>query len=389
MVLVLWQVTGSLFLLGLVELGLRAWAPAPEPDGPRSEDILELDPILGWRLKPGFDGPAFGARRHISEDGLQTIDTEQAHGTRPKVLVFGDSRSFGNGVRPDQTYAEVLDSQLPAHDVINLAVPGYSSYQGLAALRLALPLYRPDLVIFAFGFNDRRSVLGDAAVDGTDTFLRNARRRRLLDAARNLRLFTFLLGYQQAEGRSAPPAPIEHLHPRVSPDSYAFNISAAAELSRRAEAKFLLLLMRDAPSQSEDLDLGYGLAKSNRWVQAQAHLERAVDADNVFSDAARILLSQLRARQNLPYSSTIPSPVVSVFGGRPLLPQAPYLSAAREFSAVDAQDVVDVGPWLDAHPDVFYDFCHFLAPGHEEIARRLLGRIKENPANHGARQAKD
>src|SRR5262245_25643262 len=128
--------------------------------------IFEGDPLLFWRLAPGL--------REVVWD--QTPVTTNAQGLRYdhdvgakppgafRILCFGDSVTFGFRVplvflkRPQerdpawQPYNVRLEKALRAAnpgrvvEVIPLAVPGYSSHQGLAWMRRDLARYRPDAV---------------------------------------------------------------------------------------------------------------------------------------------------------------------------------------------------------------------------------------------------
>src|SRR5690349_2748971 len=126
----------ALVLVAALEGGARLLRPSrvESPAGAESSDWMEPSAELGWRNKPGFRGTVYLGERAFDEQGLFTVDTPAAtaEGRRGKrlILLLGDSRTFGNGVPVEATYGEILDRQLPGAEVINLAVPGYSSFQG-------------------------------------------------------------------------------------------------------------------------------------------------------------------------------------------------------------------------------------------------------------------
>lgn len=93
--------------------------------------------------------------------GYRTPDfaPEPATGTR-RVVALGDSSTFGWGVEGEASYPARLEAALDARgdgegwEVLNLGVPGYSSFQGAVMLaREALPL-RPDVVTWSYLSND-------------------------------------------------------------------------------------------------------------------------------------------------------------------------------------------------------------------------------------------
>jgi lysophospholipase L1-like esterase len=77
-----------------------------------------------------------------------------------RILVLGDSVTFGHGSIYESTYPYLLEARLkqwrPEVDwqVWNLGVPGYNTSQELAYLKEVAPAYQPDLVVVGFFFND-------------------------------------------------------------------------------------------------------------------------------------------------------------------------------------------------------------------------------------------
>ncbi len=74
-------------------------------------------------------------------------------GDRRRLVVLGDSCSRISMARPP--YSELLQQRLgPGWEVLNAAVPGYTTFQGLTWLRTQLLDLEPDLVVVYFGWND-------------------------------------------------------------------------------------------------------------------------------------------------------------------------------------------------------------------------------------------
>jgi hypothetical protein len=120
------------------------------------------DAQLGQRLAPGYDGWFAGVPVKINSLGFR--DPREYAVDKPagayRILVLGDSVTFGHGAIYDATYPYLLEQRLrqwrSAVDwqVWNLGVPGYNTSQELAYLQRVGPLYRPDLVIVGFFEND-------------------------------------------------------------------------------------------------------------------------------------------------------------------------------------------------------------------------------------------
>jgi len=69
------------------------------------------------------------------------------------IVAFGDSLTYGSGVKPENSYPHVLAS-LTSLKVVNAGVPGETSAQGLKRLPEILDQYQPQLIILCHGGND-------------------------------------------------------------------------------------------------------------------------------------------------------------------------------------------------------------------------------------------
>jgi hypothetical protein len=121
-------------------------------------------PTLGWASKPGLrDVTVFGDEvLNTNARGLRgKRDFPYESAGRPRIVVLGDSFTFGEDVSDDETYAHVLQSFLPKADVLNMGVHGYGHDQMLVLLREEGLKYRPDVVLVGFVIDDvARNVLG-------------------------------------------------------------------------------------------------------------------------------------------------------------------------------------------------------------------------------------
>ena len=97
---------------------------------------------LGWR------GPAFSVAKPA-----RTF----------RIVCMGDSHTMGQGVSEGATYCKLFGQRLEPlirehgldADVINAGVWGHSSYQGLISYVKFVRNWQPDLVLVAYGANDR------------------------------------------------------------------------------------------------------------------------------------------------------------------------------------------------------------------------------------------
>ena len=376
----------ALALFAALEGGARLWRLRLPASPPTGLEWMESSARLGWRNRPGFHGTAFDTERTLDADGLFTVDAEGRKGRR-LVLLLGDSRTFGNGVPVDATYGEVLEQRLPGFAVINRAVPGYSSFQGRAALEIDAPRFRPDVVVFAFGFNDRRYVLRPEEVDGEERFRRLARRAAWTRLAGSLALVDLLGGRPSGEpGAVKAPLDLGTVAPRVSPASFRQNLEAAARYCAGRGIRLVLLLLNDNPVDVRELDRA---VREGRTAEAEKDLRAAVALGNTFSDAARLELAALYERTGRPREAAVvrisPRTFFSVTGGYPVLSQQDYRSISFEVAARHGIQVVDAGPVLDRHPEWYLDFCHFGGEGHRAVAALLAAEIPRATAPARAR----
>ncbi len=101
-----------------------------------------------------------GASVSINSKGLRDREYsyEKSEGTF-RILVLGDSVTFGFGVEMERTYPKLLEKWLNEsgkrnYEVINAGVGNYNTLQELSAYELDLFRYRPDMIVLGFYLND-------------------------------------------------------------------------------------------------------------------------------------------------------------------------------------------------------------------------------------------
>jgi lysophospholipase L1-like esterase len=93
--------------------------------------------------------------------GLRST-TEYSYGKNTKkkrILILGDSFTFGDEVSDNETYSYFLQQMMPNTEIINGGVSGYGFDQMLIFLREELVKYKPDIVILGFIENDMERCL--------------------------------------------------------------------------------------------------------------------------------------------------------------------------------------------------------------------------------------
>jgi hypothetical protein len=125
----------------------------------------QFDATKGWIGRPNLRGfPAFG-NKSVSTNSLGLRGTREYRVERPprtrRVLVLGDSFTFGDDVSDDETYSHYLQTLLPDQEIMNFGVHGYGHDQMLILLKEIGLGYQPDVVLLGFVRHDmERNILG-------------------------------------------------------------------------------------------------------------------------------------------------------------------------------------------------------------------------------------
>jgi hypothetical protein len=93
---------------------------------------------------------------HLNKMGFRgrEFDLAKPHGVY-RIAAVGDSFTFGNGIRQDERYSELLQSQLPSHfEVLNFGVAGANTPEHRALVQRLLAEVHPDFIILQWYVND-------------------------------------------------------------------------------------------------------------------------------------------------------------------------------------------------------------------------------------------
>lgn len=156
-------------LLGL-ELFCRLFAPQLlRGESLHGRHFSEPDPLLGMRYVPGavwrFRTPEYQVEYAINTEGFRDATVRQVR--KPpgvlRVLLLGDSFTFGHGVAYDRTWPVLAESRL-AHqglrvDLVKAGIQGADTRSELVLLRRLAQRYDVDAVVVGFLINDLYSNL--------------------------------------------------------------------------------------------------------------------------------------------------------------------------------------------------------------------------------------
>ena len=238
----------------------------------KQSGIFEGDPLLLWRLKPNLNNAVW-------DFTVLSTNAEHFRAMRPvvgkepgvfRILCIGDSVTFGYRVpvvwpnKPTEydrnwlPYPTLLENELRAAnpnrqiEAIIMAVPGYTSHQGLAWLRRDIDWLQPDLVTISFGWNDASfSDVPDRQAIRTDWYV--VATRWLVDHSQAFAHATQWLRQKNGAPRSQSAVP----QPRVSQGEYLGNIEEMVKLAKQNSATAVVIAApyRDAVTNPPEAKL--------------------------------------------------------------------------------------------------------------------------------------
>lgn len=276
-----------------------------------SDEFREPDPVLLW--KP-VARPPYSAQRFRG-----AVIPERRSDGWTRIFCYGDSNTDGppeGGAWPEPL--DRLARSKGPFQIVNAGVTGYSSYQGRRRLEQELPVYRPDVVVVSFGWNDAATALStsDKAFGQSAAF--NQIRpewlslRRLLLNYDSLSVMTRLV----TPARSFEQAVAGTLGARVSLADYRENLQAMVDQTQ-ASGGHVVLLTRPHRESVEALETSDG------WRQ------------------------------------TIPA----------------YNDVVREVAERTSVSLVDAQRVFEMQPDAFVDESHLTREGHESLAEQVMREL--------------
>ena len=249
---------------------------------PQQSTIFEGDPLLLWRLKPNLDQAIWDFT--VVSTNAQSFRAAYPIGAKPagtfRIVCLGDSVTFGYRVPPVwperpkdynpewQPFPMLLERALrnanPNRriEVFPMAVPGYTSHQGLAWLRRDIKYLQPDFVIASFGWND--ASLSDAPDrEAIDTRWSPVAIRWLIDHSQALAHATRWL-----RSRNNVKPVVRVPVPRVSQKEYIDNFNAIVRLAKDHGAAVIVIgaPYRDSTTNPPEAQL---MTQYRTWLKSE------------------------------------------------------------------------------------------------------------------------
>lgn len=153
--------------ISVLEIWLRLFGVPP----PQTPGFTVTHPRRRYELRSHFRGTTYAAPLHVNSYNLRDferpIDLSIA---ATRVLVLGDSMTFGQGVRMEETFPKVLEQHLRAFtrhqvQVFNLGVPSYNTVSEYRYLEDVYEKFKPQLVIVQFTVGNDSELIDFGNID--------------------------------------------------------------------------------------------------------------------------------------------------------------------------------------------------------------------------------
>lgn len=283
------------------------------------------DPNMGYALQENYRGPGpelYGIPRQIqiavNALGFRGREIQEATpGLTRRVLLLGDSCTFGLGLHSEETFATISENLLNAdaradlhYEVINAGVSGYTSYQGLQMLKQRGLALNPSVVAIYFGWNDHwfsdYGIPDHVNIPKMKPFVEQRLKNKQNNMLRHLRLYQkltdVLLRLQDRSKHGTKQArPAQEVY-RVPQPQFEENLREMIALSRQHNAEPILItpahgffkgsipkdyLVEHFMKRDDSLiELHESYIASVRKV-AEATNTRLLDLEQFFADAGR------------------------------------------------------------------------------------------------------
>lgn len=324
-----------LLLLLLAEGGLRVYSwyfrTAYEHYN-ASTGRLELVPGLQTKL-------ADGRNIRINSKGFigEEFEDKKPDGVY-RIFTLGDSCTFGGDW--DMSYAAFLGKTLSASEgkfeVINAGIEGYNSEYALGHLKDDILKYSPDLVTIYIGWNDlMKSNPQNMSTSGQVTWLGRALSNSYIYKGLSKVMFSYVrpaLSTPQVTGEESE----YHVFDSFVPATYEENVSAMVAVLRERNIRVVLMTRPTALTRSMTLDDVRAQNIFFPFFPEAYSVPRLLSLHGAYNNSIRRLAERL---------------------------QVPLVDLDEAFNQQDKKPL-------------FWDTMHPSKPGHELIARMLVGPIR-------------
>lgn len=158
---VLLCIVSCLVTLLMLEMLIRLYGYDPLRNLRKGRELIlqpSTHPNVKYELTPGASGRAWGADITINSRGFRGPEPVPGRFPGTRIIVLGDSITFGNFLPIESTFASQLQQLLRVEaqnvEVLNFGVGGYDTLQEVALLEFRGRQYHPDMIVVGYCLND-------------------------------------------------------------------------------------------------------------------------------------------------------------------------------------------------------------------------------------------
>jgi hypothetical protein len=147
----------NVLLIGIGGEALARWLlPAGLFSAAGDIYMVSAAPGVGYTMRPGFRGFAFGAPLAINAFGFRGAEwSPRKPPGKKRLALVGDSHAFGYGLRYEDALGAQLQRRLGAEwEVLVFAAPGWNAAQERAVVREYVWRFEPDVLVLLATNND-------------------------------------------------------------------------------------------------------------------------------------------------------------------------------------------------------------------------------------------
>ena len=154
----LWLLISVALILWVLEFACRLFLPEWTSPFQERAKSWQYDDVLGWsgipNTKVQISHPEFNITVSTNSHGLRDREYSYQRNHKKRMLVLGDSFTWGYGVEDDERFTDVLENSLNNWEIINAGVSGYGTDQELLYYTSEGYKYNADIVVLLFFYND-------------------------------------------------------------------------------------------------------------------------------------------------------------------------------------------------------------------------------------------
>jgi len=263
---ILWIFLGAFFILISIEASIRCFTE-------RNPPLHRPHPVYLWELFPNHHERTMlgGAVKRLDVNSLgfrgPEVLIKKPEGTF-RILILGDSSAFGYGTAQNEVFSHILQKELAKRDpgkiveVINGAVPGYTTFSSMRVFQGKGAGLNPDMVIVAHN-NDpdldwemdknraSRGVIAELKRVLYKSDLYMLLRKIILNTRLKKRQFLY---NRPPEGKG--------IH-RVSPEDLKSNLETIASICQKKRAHLVIISMPRMEDEDDKIKLYRGIMKKS------------------------------------------------------------------------------------------------------------------------------